>query len=230
MLNGLCGSLLLASVLTALPLWGDPSVQRQYQFDNYQRIYLHGNAQLHLHQAEPGVDSQAMVSGASERLARLRFESADGVLYIDAGDAVDELVIEINVSELKEIVSDGNAQIYAQGLTQSNLALEGRGASKFELKQLKVDDLVVVGQGETEFEVSGSVAHQFVELAGVGQYRAEHLASQTSHVNVRGAGQIAVWVDELLDVTVLGAAKVSYIGTPWVLQQISGSGDVQRMP
>ena len=84
--------------------------------------------------------------------------------------------------------------------------------------------------GQTEFQVSGTAEHQFVELAGVGRYSAGELASQTSHVNVRGAGQVKLWVDELLDVKVLGAARVSYSGSPWVLQQISGSGAVRRLP
>ena len=39
-----------------------------------------------------------------------------------------------------------------------------------------------------------------------------------------------VWADEVLAIDIHGFGDVRYNGSPWVLQQISGLGDVRRAP
>lgn len=204
------------------------SHSRDYQLQSFERVYLNGNAQLHLVQGQP---VPMTATGSVRSLDRLAFETADGALYIDAGEGqgAQPLVIHLAVEQLKEVVSEGGGQVLADGLTVHALALEGRGSGRFDLQGLDVGDLIVVGEGSTQFQVSGVAENQFVDLAGVGRYQAQQLASQTSQVSVRGAGMVDLWVEEVLDVNVFGSARVRYSGTPWVLQQISGSGAIDRL-
>jgi hypothetical protein len=46
---------------------------------------------------------------------------------------------------------------------------------------------------------------------------------------VRGTGEVDVAVEELLDVVIFGAARVSYVGAPWVWQRVMGAGAVQQL-
>ena len=46
--------------------------------------------------------------------------------------------------------------------------------------------------------------------------------------NVFGTGSVTLAVAELLDIRVLGAARVSYVGSPYVSQEISGAGAVKQ--
>ena len=210
------------------------SITEERHVEPFEHIYLNGSAQLHLLQGqlEEGQNtSNVRVTGSPASLARLTFENADGVLYIDAGDRdkVEDLMIYLTVSDLSEVVTEGRGQVFADGLTLDSLSLEGRGSGRFEIQRLVVEDLIVVGKGSSSFQVSGAVEHQFVDLAGLGRYQAGALASQESQVNVRGAGEVELWVEELLDINVFGAARVRYSGTPWVMQKIFGSGAIDRL-
>jgi hypothetical protein len=211
-------------------------LNKRYNVDAFERVYFKGDAALYLVQDPDLYIQQARVGqiaayGAADKLEQLTFESVDGVLYIDAGShqAVNELVIYLAVSQLKEVVSEGRGQIFGDGLTLKTLALEGHGAGQFNFQHLRVADLTVIGNGATSFEVSGAAEHQFVDLGGVGRYMARELASQISLVNVREAGQVDIWVKKVLDVNVLGSARVRYSGKPWVLQQIYDTGAVDHL-
>ena len=224
---------LIASQAAAEPDgWGS----QKFSVEQFERVYFKGNAQLHLVQKPAlhnrlGRAGQIAIRGAPRSLEHLLIESVDGVLYIDAGDrqSAHELIIHLAVSQLKEVVSEGRGQIFGDGLTSHSLAIEGRGAGQFNLRGLRVADLTVIGNGETSFQVSGAAQHQFVDLGGVGRYMARELASQVSLVIVRGAGQVDIWVEEVLDVSVLGTARVRYSGKPWVSKQISDTGALDHL-
>jgi hypothetical protein len=220
-------------VFFSIQVRANQQVSEERFVEPFEHIYLNGSAQLHLVQSRDGERQRTghvRISGSPASLERLTIENADGVLYIDAGDRDDpeDLVIYLTVSVLSEVVTQGRGQVFADGLTLDSLSLEGHGSGRFELKRLDVEDLIVVGKGDSSFQVSGAVEHQFIDLAGMGRYQASELASQESQVNVRGAGQVDLWVEELLDINVFGAARVRYSGTPWVMQKVLGSGAIDR--
>ena len=68
-----------------------------------------------------------------------------------------------------------------------------------------------------------------MELSGQGSYDAAGLATETSQVDVRGTGIVELWVEELLDISLFGDARVRYIGTPWVMQHVQGAGVVDQL-
>lgn len=201
---------------------------RLFELDDFERIYFSGIGTLHLIQG----DAPSAVAVAEPFiLDQLVIDSSDGVLYIDSeasNIAASGLVIDITVSLLRELVSDGLGIVNSIDLAVDDLLLEGRGAGKFTFSNLRADELVVTGQGSTDFELSGKVERQIVAIDGVGSYRASRLASRSSEVSVVGSGDIIVWVEDLLDVKVAGAARIRYLGTPVVLQDILGLGTVSR--
>ncbi len=213
--------------LVALPV---EAASKEYAVDNFERVYVRGDAMVHLDQG--GDIRTARAEGSDERLADLVVESSDGVLYIDAGShPLDEgLVIHVPVAELKEIVNQGRGTVTGSDLRSSALALEGHGSGSFELAGLRVDDLVVIGVGATRFALSGAARHQAVELSGQGSYDASGLSTETSQVDVRGTGLVDLWVDELLDINLSGDARIRYTGTPWVQQQVFGAGVIDQLP
>ncbi|NOX52522.1 MAG: hypothetical protein GXP16_18620 [Gammaproteobacteria bacterium] len=195
----------------------------------YERIYTTGTIDLVLRQSDVLF---VQAQGLPHDLGNLRIEVVDGVLYIDSqigGVRPSLLRVELDVKQLKEVVTFGPVRVIGHGLQTPRLTLEGKGAGSFALTALDVNELTVIGSGETYFSLSGVVQHQVVDLSGIGRYKASALASKTSQVNVRGNGWVDLQVAELLDVNILGAAQVNYRGAPWVLQQILGSGVVQRL-
>jgi hypothetical protein len=165
---------------------------------------------------------------------QLKIEQSDATLYLDLPVGAlqggqSNLTIYLPFTELKEVVGQGGAQVFADQIRSANLALESQGEGQFVLQHILVDDLVIVGQGNTTFIVSGVVQHQLIEIAGLGRFHGSDLQSETSHISVQGAGQVDVWARELLQVNVSGTAKVRYDGSPWIHQQIQGSGAITRL-
>jgi hypothetical protein len=209
---------------------------RELHVEAFERIHLTGNAQLNLVQHElrdetPRGWLDISISGAAQSLHDLVIESVDGVLYIDTSDEQlsDDLVIHLGVQTLKELVNEGRSRIAADGLHAASLILENHGAGFIDIRHLDVADLTVVNDGAASTTLSGSAQHQYVDLAGAAEYHALGLASQTTQVSVRGASQVELQVEELLDITATGGARVNYSGKPWVLQKLSGKGAIKQL-
>ena len=215
--------------------------RHQLEIESFERVYLSGPIRVHLQQqnqtANPGEGDEpfgAFIKGPSASVAQLKIEQSDAALFIDLPVAdlhngESGLTIYLPFKKLKEVVSQGGAQVFADQIESANLALEGRGEGQFVLQRILVDDLVIVGQGNTMFVLSGTVQHQLIEIAGLGRFHGAALQSDTSHISVHGAGEVDVWARELLQVDVSGTAKVRYDGAPWIHQQIQGSGAVTRL-
>lgn len=231
-LKGSMQYMMVVLAVTCAPhLHADASTQRNIVVGEFERVYLSGAVQLHLLQ---GVSSFALgtaqVVGSQDLLDQVSVEFSDGVLYIDlpATQTTSPVVIYLPVDQLKEIVSVGGARVFADQLKSPSLALESRGDGQFVLQAILVDDLVIVGRGNADFILSGVVQHQVIELAGLGSYQGADLHSQTSHVSVQGASEVDVWVQDLLEVNIYGAARVRYDGSPWLQQQVQGTGAISR--
>ncbi len=206
---------------------------RSYQVASFDRIYLNGNAQLHIAQVAALAQPQlvpVVAAGTRQALAGLRVESVDGTLYVDAGEQQDaqDLVIHLRVFRLKEVLNEGRGHVFADGLSTPALTLEGTQAGQFDLRRIKVEDLVVLGAGRARFQISGAAEHQFVDLKGVGRYHGSDLTSRSSQVNVSDRGQVDVYAEELLDIVVFGDATVRYSGKPWVITSTGARPGEQR--
>lgn len=214
--------------IMAMSLSGWATESRTFELESFDRIHFTGIGTLHLIQ---GDIPSAVAVGEAPALDELLVDSSDGVLYIDSeaqNIATDDLVIDITVSRLRELTSNGLGIVNSKDLIADDLLLEGRGAGRFTFANLRADELTVTGRGSTDFEFSGEVERQIVAIDGVGSYRAPGLASRSGEVRVFGTGDILLWVEELLDVKIAGAARVRYRGTPLVLQDILGLGTVSK--
>lgn len=233
-LQALVGLAYLAAVSTALaqPVGAIKTqldlqipVERHVDVAAFEALHIDGHVTVTIYQAER---PWLRIQGDKAALDGTRFEVTDGVLYIEAsGDhAPSKLTVSVGVSELREVVFDGAGVVKGAGLAMRDLLLEGNDASRFAFSELRVRDLVVVGNGHTSFELSGSAVNQSIDLAGYSDYRAPKLRSQTAMVSVKGDGVVDLWTDALLDVLVLGKADVRYSGDPWVRRQVLGHGAI----
>ena len=192
--------------------------------DPFANLYVTAPVELVL---EQGQQSAVCVSTAQHQL---EIQSIDGVLYVDAPSSSAQSGVRVHVRSaiISDIYVDAAASVRSDAITASRLVLESHGPSDIRLSNVQVQDLVVGGFGSANFHLSGAATHQSVEIDGVGAYLAQGLASETSQVSVRGAGRVELWVEEILDVDILGAASVLYGGSPWVSQRITGRGAVGR--
>ena len=220
-------SLLLAAGAAA---WVDPAeFPGSDAVSHFDRVYLDGPVTLNVSQ---GDTTKVSIRGAGSAGSRddLLVEVVDGVLYVDATglDADDDdVIVDVAVTDLAELVSQGATRVRATALNVDSLTVEGGGDFRFE--DLQARELMVVSKGAASFEVDGRVEHQIVDAAGAVDYDASALASATSEVRLAGAGHLTLWVEDLLAVRIAGTATVSYRGSPTVHKRVLGVGRVERI-
>lgn len=107
-------------------------------------------------------------------------------------------------------------------------SLELDGAGEIEVAHLDGEAWQTQLDGGGSVTVSGKVAHQDVEINGIGVYNAEALSCQHATVEQNGAGVAVVQVSDQLDVTIEGVGSVEYIGNPTVKQTLNGLGTVKQ--
>lgn len=218
--------------------WADVADSRATAFDvgAFDRVYVAGNVAVELSQIETAATSHSDVRvvlldkpDSAAHQNRVRVETSDGVLYIDASAHPSQaapLRFRVGIGELKEVVARGPGRIRAHGLHAASLVLEGDGAGRFDLTGVDVGELVVVGTNGAGFWLSGEALHQSVDLAGLGRYNGRRLHSRFSQVSLRDGGLAEVWADDLLDIDIHGVGDVRYNGSPRVSQNIRGRGVV----
>ena len=113
---------------------------RDYDVHDFERIYFSGTGTLNVIQRNGSGGAQASADAAV--LSGLEMESTDGALFIDSKSRsidVDELVIDVTLSRLVEIVSDGRGVVRLNGLETEDLTLEGKGSGAFQVDSLNVN-------------------------------------------------------------------------------------------
>lgn len=195
------------------------------QVDAFDRLHVTAAVEIEVSQAQ-----HSAVCFSSEQLdpSALTVQSIDGVLYVDGSRVDPNLTIHVASPVIRDIYVNAPARISGDAITASRLVLESHGPSDIRMRNMQVQDLVVQGSGNVSFRMSGAATHQSVDLDGIGAYLAQDLASETSQVSVRGSGRVELWVEEILDVDIFGAASVLYGGSPWVSQNITGHGAIGR--
>ncbi|MEM7097014.1 MAG: DUF2807 domain-containing protein [Pseudomonadota bacterium] len=184
-----------------------------------------------LHQSDSQAQEGYCLEGDGAESINVSLQVSDGVMYIDgvSTSQANDVVVHLASRTISDIYVNAAARVVGHAIEVSRLVLEGHGASEIDIQNVTVGDLVVAGFGGAQITTSGTATHQSVDIDGIGTYLAPGLATETSQVSVRGAGRVELWVEELLDVDILGAASVIYTGSPWVTQQITGHGALHKL-
>jgi len=112
-------------------------------------------------------------------------------------------------------------------LTAESLELNISGAADGTLP-LNVQSLSVVVAGAAGIQLEGSAVEASIMMAGAGNIAGGGLQTQSSAVNITGAGSVNIAVSDTLNAQISGAGRVFYIGDPIVTQSVLGAGSVTR--
>ena len=77
--------------------------------------------------------------------------------------------------------------------------------------------------------LTGETKDAKIQINGVGDCDATALKAENATVKIAGSGDVKIFADNNLDVTIRGVGSVYYKGSASVSQKISGSGEVKRM-
>jgi len=102
------------------------------------------------------------------------------------------------------------------------------GSGNISVKGLNGDAISISVSGGNSVTVTGSVQEQSVTLSGSGAYDGSGLESQRATVSIDGFASAVVRVQDQLQANISGNGSVEYFGTPTVIENITGLGQVMR--
>ena len=222
-------ALLMALLLSAAP--GDALETQQSvlttkaQLEGVRRIDHSGPGRLTIRQ---GRHAGVSITGDGPETAAVLVEVFDDVLYLEVpeGPSSPALEIVVTLPAVDEVISHGPSVVTVEALHADTLSLEALGAGSFQVRSLRAHELLVTGAPGAAFTLSGEVERQVLDLSNPGRYQARSLNSESVEATVVGGGLILLQVDDLLDVRLAGAARLRYVGSPFVSQMVSGAGSV----
>jgi len=136
------------------------------------------------------------------------------------------LTVNLTMTDLEELSMSSAGSITGINEFKADSArLNLNGAGEIRL-QLEVDQLNSSLSGAGNIVLSGAVNTHQIGQPGAGNVQAFDLITETSIVNLSGAGKAEVYVNQLLDVNISGSGSVYYRGHPTIIQNITGSGSL----
>ena len=112
------------------------------------------------------------------------------------------------------------------------------GGNKLELKiagsgdinmEVNTPDIEADIAGSGSMTLSGETKDERIKISGVGDYNADQLKAESANVKIAGSGNVKVFADLNLDVSIAGVGSVYYKGAPSIKQHIAGSGEVKKI-
>jgi hypothetical protein len=135
----------------------------------------------------------------------------------------------LTFKQLNRIEAEGAASIEGGELDMEIFEIRNDGAGRLKIGPIKAKSLIVTVNGASRQELSGKVDEQKILINGVGVYKADELESDKAVVQINGAGQAKVWVNEILDAVIIGAGVIQYKGNPSGERTINGVGTISEV-
>ena len=152
----------------------------------------------------------------------VRIEAQQNILEVLKTEVVNEELI-LSFEECVEGLEKVTVTITLPEIRRLTLAGVGNFTlqNDFDLTSLEV---FLVGVGD--FNLRGTTEDLFISLVGVGNVNAFDLNTDNCEVSIVGANNTEVFVNDTLDVTIVGAGTVFYKGEPSITSNITGTGSI----
>ena len=164
----------------------------------------------------PGDSREVRVYAGEKVIDRVHTDSVGGVLRVDVRDRG----IVIGEDPL------GDARVEVSAGTLRGVTVEG--SSDVNLSDLDADALQLDVADAADVDATGSVDRLTATIQGAGDANLADLAVRSAVVVAKDAADADLNVSDSLDVTVNGAADVTYRGDPEVQSDVQDAGDLRR--
>lgn len=207
------------------------AVTEQRQYDNFDRINLHCDADLEYTQ-----DSTWFVElrGQSNILEVLKTEQEGSSLAFSFSKNVlkhSGLTIVVHTPRLTGLDISGSGNITARSAlacNHLNLHISGSGNINLQSLQAATLDASISGSGNIS-GAAGKTDNQKLSISGSGNIDLRNLSCNSSSCRISGSGDMTVNATETLEVTISGSGNLRYTGHPQINSNISGSGTVRSL-
>jgi hypothetical protein len=168
-------------------------------------------------------------------LPYIETEEEGGVLHIRPRrhynlSSEHEITIYVTTPKLAQVHISGSGEVVGKGKFNGSdrLSLKISGSGGIDLA-VNTPEITASISGSGNIRLSGETERQTIKIAGQGDYMAGELKSESAKVNIAGSGDIKIFVDNNLDVSIAGSGTVLYKGAASVKQHVAGSGEIRKI-
>jgi hypothetical protein len=232
-LAGVAAATLVAGCGSAHSDDGGPTVQRNYEVGNFDRIELAGAYDVTV---KTGSAPSVHASGDEKAMERLVVEVRNGILTIHPkkrngfswSSGGGKVALQVTVPSLRgaELAGSGDLRIDSVASEQFVGGIAGSGnltVDKLEVGDLKID---IAGSGSAKAS-NGRAKKAEYDIAGSGGIDAAGIATETATVSIAGSGDVMANASSTADVSIMGSGNVEVKGGAKCSISKAGSGDVR---
>ena len=138
--------------------------------------------------------------------------------------------IYITTNKLEKLHLAGSGNIIGKNKFTGGNKLELKIAGSGDIKMdVNTPDIEADIAGSGSITLSGETKDERIKISGVGDYNADQLKAESANIKIAGSGNVKVFADMNLDVSIAGVGSVYYKGAPSIKQHIAGSGEVKKI-
>lgn len=154
----------------------------------------------------------------------LKTEVKDNILYIKGKPSENVL---INFTKLNKIELQSSCDVKTTGqISTDKLEVNLKGAASDVDLNVNVKELVTTIEGSGDIKYSGTADSHLLTIKGAGDVNAYGLETNTSNVEINGAGDAKLNVKQDLKGVINGAGDITYLTEPALKDiQVNGVGD-----
>ncbi len=181
-----------------------------------------------------GTEFTVRVEGDANLLQYITVEKDGSVLEIGSRNGFNlrpknGIKIYVTAPRLDELQVAGSGSIVGQTkLTAEALKISIGGSGDVRLAEVDAPEVRSDIGGSGSVHLKGRTQNFYADVAGSGEIHAFDLLSESTHVDIAGSGNAAVFASKTLDVNIAGSGDVQYKGAPAVKQNKAGSGSVRK--
>lgn len=198
---------------------------RTYTPGAFDEVEVHGSAVVRLLQ---GAVDQVVVEGDEDLQGEVRLDVRDGRLNVRQSGSWKfwsprRLQLIVTLRDLKRLSISGAADVLAaqpMKLGKVLIDVSGSGLVRFDKLQAQELRFSVLGAGVGQF--AGAVDQLAITVSGKSDFRGEDLRAQVGRITVSGLGDVTVWAERELAISISGIGRVDYWGLPEVTRRTPG--------
>jgi len=197
--------LMSAGFATAHEVDGKDRVEETHNITDFNKIRVTGVYELDV---EVGEDFSVFTSGKHKDVEDMKVYLKGSTLVLAQNEDGDK---NINWNGRKKKNNNG---IRAVITLPSLKALDITGIGSGEIKGIESDRLDVEVAGISDMELFGSCGTLDVDMAGLGEIRAEELECDNVDVDLAGMGEISVYASKSVSADAAGMGNIEVYGNP----------------
>ncbi len=181
---------------------------------------------------ESGDGPAVTVTAEPAVLEQVSVRSDGGTLTVSARGSFqtqEPIRVRIVSGPLRAVQALGSSFVTLNGAAQETFEGHAGGSAELVLNDLNLSALSVDLEGSASATASGRTGQLTVRQAGASLLEARELQADQANAVLSGSSEATVSVGRSLEVSVDGAAMLSYTGDPQVRSQIRGAASVEPL-